>query len=78
MSAAADKERVLKETFEVLVIAFVVSVLVVAAGAFAVMIAVGMWHVYNPAVPALGYVDCVYGVAVTGLLASVTVPVTRR
>lgn len=56
--------------------------LVVVAGlalsAYLVMLVVGMWHGHNPGVPALGFVDCLYAVAITGLLTGSTGAVTRN
>lgn len=49
---------------------FVFAVLGLTVSAFTVMIYVGMWHGYNDAIPALGFVDCAYGV---GLVAVLTV-----
>lgn len=56
---------------------FLVGVVGLSVSAFVVMIFVGMWHGHNDAVPALGFVDCLYGVGLVGLLAAVAAPVTR-
>jgi hypothetical protein len=45
--------------------------------AYAVMILVGMWHGHNDAIPALGFFDSVYGVALVGLLGLIVAPLTR-
>ncbi|MBJ6623622.1 hypothetical protein [Streptomyces sp. DHE17-7] len=49
-----------------------------ALSAYLVMLVVGMWHGHNPGVPALGFVDCLYAVAITGLLTGSTGAVTRN
>ncbi|QAY26950.1 hypothetical protein SEA_SHAWTY_25 [Streptomyces phage Shawty] len=56
---------------------FVVAVVGLVVSAFVVMIFVGMWHGHNDAVPALGFVDCLYGVGLVGLLSALVAPSTR-
>ncbi|MEU8792182.1 hypothetical protein [Streptomyces sp. NPDC048643] len=50
------------------VVAFVLSVLGLCASAFGLMIYVGVWHGYNAAVPAVGFIDCLYAVGILSLL----------
>ncbi|QAX94725.1 hypothetical protein HOV12_gp25 [Streptomyces phage Lilbooboo] len=52
-------------------VGFVLGVAGLSFAAFLVMILVGMWHGFNDAIPALGFVDCVYGVGLTLLLAGI-------
>ncbi|QAX93281.1 hypothetical protein HOV11_gp25 [Streptomyces phage Vash] len=59
------------------VVGFALGVIGLSLSAFVVMILVGMWHGHNDAIPALGFIDCVYGVGLTALLASIVAPVVR-
>ncbi|CAA07126.1 unnamed protein product [Lomovskayavirus C31] len=58
-------------------VVFVAAVVGLALSAFVVMILIGMWHGHNAAVPALGFIDCLYAVGLTSLLALIVTPVTR-
>jgi hypothetical protein len=61
---------------------FVVWLVLALAGlgvfALALMLHLAMWHGYNAAVPALGFVDCVYAVALVALLGLAATPATRN
>ncbi|WP_433858223.1 hypothetical protein [Streptomyces kronopolitis] len=58
-------------------VGFVLAVLGLSLSAFVVMIYVGMWHGYNDAIPALGFVNCLYGVGLVGILTALGVSVRR-
>ncbi|WP_274031203.1 hypothetical protein [Streptomyces sp. MMBL 11-1] len=48
-----------------------------AVSAYFSMIVVGMWHGHNDAVPALGFVDCLYGVGLFSILTGLGAYVKR-
>lgn len=67
----------MKDFLKVVGTAFVAGALGLITSAFVVMVLVGMWHGHNAAVPALGFVDAMYGVGLVILLALVIAPATR-
>ena len=73
-----DYAKVTAGLLAAVVAGFVVGALGLSLGAFLVMILVGMWHGYNDVVPALGFVDCVYGVGLVILLGLIAAPATVR
>lgn len=52
--------------------------LALMASAFVVMLYVGLWHSFNPDFAAVGFVDCMFGVGLVGLLSGLGARVTRR
>jgi hypothetical protein len=67
----------LKEFFAYFFVALFAAVVGLVAAASVVMVYVGLWHNHNDAVPALGFIDCLYAVGLVGLLAAVAAPSTR-
>ncbi|CAD80126.1 gp2 [Streptomyces phage phiBT1] len=73
-----DVSKVAAGFVAAIVAGFIVGAAGLSLGAFLVMILVGMWHGYNDVVPALGFVDCVYGVGLVILLGLIAAPATVR
>lgn len=68
----------LKDFFVYFFVALAVAVVGLVVAAAALMVYVGLWHNHNAAVPALGFVDCLYGVGLVGLLTALVAPSTRN
>ncbi|MFE0692760.1 hypothetical protein [Streptomyces sp. NPDC058869] len=58
-------------------VGFALSVLGLVVSAYVVMIFVGMWHGHNDAIPALGFVDALYGVGLVSILTALGASVRR-
>jgi hypothetical protein len=75
---AKDVAKVAAALLAGAVAGFIVGAVGLSIAAFVVMILVGMWHGYNDVIPALGFVDCVYGVGLVILLGLFAAPATVR
>ncbi|MEU9231203.1 hypothetical protein [Streptomyces subrutilus] len=68
----------MKDTLTAVTLGVLISAALAAATALAVMGVLTAWHAYNPAAPALGFIDCLFVVWLTSVLTVTGAAVTRR